>query len=266
MHKPSNRGFFYAQICHVIINKRKNITMEIYKATGKTETGIIPVTKSISTLILATSKAFSELTTETIKVEVERANGTNFEITKGQMFLSDFILANTYGSDAIISDGSRSFDLVAVCEICNEGSIHLFEKDVIKIEMKGLIAGETYAINGIEEPQTSTEIYSFEHKSMSSEDTNKDFNVDGYDILVLDKDSTIDELNYTFANGQVVKYSLYELECMSKSIDPVAYVRTNGTVLSSYDGKIQLPLLAVRSLNIRKSQGAVINLTLRNHL
>ncbi|OXA95986.1 hypothetical protein B0A75_18140 [Flavobacterium oncorhynchi] len=240
--------------------------MEIFKGTNKTETGTILLTKSISTLIIGSSKAFDELTTETIRVEVERANGSNFEITKGSMFLKDFILANTYGSDAIISDGARTLDLVAVCEICNNGSIHLFEKDVIKVELRGLIPAETYVINGIEEPETSTEIYSFEHKSMSAEDTNKDFNVEGYDVLVLDKSATIEEINYTFENGQVVKYSLFELESMSKSIDPVAYVKTDGTVKSAYSDKIQLPLYAVRNLNIRKAQGAVINLTLRNHL
>ncbi|MBF4491044.1 hypothetical protein IR010_00715 [Flavobacterium sp. MR2016-29] len=240
--------------------------MEIYKGTGVLQTGIIAVTKSISTLMLATSLAFDSLTTEQIRVEVERANGSNFEITKGLMFLKDFILANTYGSDAVVSDSVRGLATVAICEICNNGSIHLFEKDVIKIELRGLITGETYAINGIEEPQTSTEIYSFEHKSMGSDDTNKDFNVDGYDILVLDKDSTIEEVNYTFANGQVVKYDLYELESLSKSIDPVAYVKSDGTVKSSFSGKIQLPLLAVRNVNIRKSQGAVVNLILRNHL
>lgn len=240
--------------------------MEIYKGTGATTTGTILLTKSISTLIIASDLRFSELTTETIRVEVERANGSNFEITKGNMFLKDFILANTYGSDAIVSDGPRGYDLVAVCEICNDGSIHLYEKDVIKIELRGLIAGNTYAVNGIEEPQTSTEVYSFEHKSMSAEDTNKDFNVSGYDIVVLDKSDTIEEINYTFDNGQVVKYTLYELECMSKSIDPVAYVETSGQVRSDYAGKIQLPLLAVSSVNIRKAQGTVLNLTLRNHL
>ncbi|MEO6177286.1 MAG: hypothetical protein ABIP27_19180 [Flavobacterium circumlabens] len=240
--------------------------MEIKRCVALTETGTILLTKSISTLIIATSKAFSELTTETIRVEIERANGSNFEITKGQMALTDFILANTYGSDAIVSDTARSFALVAICEICNDGSIHLYEKDVIKIEMKGLDVTEVYQINGIEEPDTSTEVYSFEHKSMAPEDTNKDFNVEGYDICVIDKSNTIEELNYTFANGQVVKYNQYELECMSKSIDPVAYVKLDGTIASSYVNKLQLPLVAVRNLNIRKTQGAVINLTLRNHL
>ena len=228
--------------------------MEIYKGTGKTTTGTILLTKSISTLIIATTLEYNQLTTETIRVEVERANGSNFEITKGSMFLKDFILANTYGEDAFVADTVRDYGLIAVCEICNEGSIHLFEKDVIKVTLNGLDATKTYAV---------------EHKSMSADDTNKDFNVSGYDILVLDKSDTIEEINYTFDNGQVVKYTLYELEAMSKSIDPVSYVKKNGTVLSAFPDKIQLPLLAVSNINIRKLGGvggAVINLILRNHL
>ena len=243
--------------------------MEIYKGTGKTTTGTILLTKSISTLIIATTLEYNQLTTETIRVEVERANGSNFEITKGSMFLKDFILANTYGEDAFVADTVRDYGLIAVCEICNEGSIHLFEKDVIKATLNGLDATKTYAVNGIVEPQTSTQIYSFEHKSMSADDTNKDFNVSGYDICVLDKSDTIEEINYTFSNGQVVKYSLYELECMSKATDPVAYVKNDGTIKSSFTDKIQLPLFAVENLNIRKVAGigsTVINLILRNHL
>ncbi|WP_374172734.1 hypothetical protein [Flavobacterium tructae] len=240
--------------------------MEIYKGTGKTTTGTILLTKSISTLIVASQLEYAGLTGETIRVEVERANGSNFEITKGSMLLKDFILANTYGEDAIISDTARDFGLIAVCEICNEGSIHLFEKDVIKITLNNLDDTKIYAINGIEEPQTSTQVYSFEQKSMSSEDTNKDFSVFGYDMCVLDKSDSIEEINYTFTNGQVVKYTLYELEAMSKSIDPVAYVKKNATVNSSFPDKIQLPLVAVSNVNIRKSQGSVINIILRNHL
>lgn len=240
--------------------------MEIYNGTGNVTTGMILLTKSISSLIIGSSKAFSALTTETIRVEVERANGSNFEITKGTMFLRDFILATTYGEDAITSDSVRNYATVAVCEICKDGSIHLFEKDVIKVELKGLETTATYVVNGIEEPVTSTEIFSFEHKSMSAEDTNKDFNVAGYDILVLDKHSSIEEINYTFDNGQVVKYTQFELEAMSKAIDPVAYTKLDGKVDGSFTDKLQLPLVAIVNLNIRKSQGTVINLTLRNHL
>ncbi|OCB78822.1 hypothetical protein [Flavobacterium crassostreae] len=240
--------------------------MEIFKKTGVKESGIIPVTKGVSTLILALEKEYKDLTTETIRVEIERANGTNFEITKGLMSLKDFLLATTYGEDALVSDLPRGFGLVATCEIALNGAIHLFEKDVIKVELKGLDETKKYQINGIEEPLTTTQIFSFEHKSMGSEDTNKDFNVEGYDILVLDKDDSIEEINYSFDNGKIVKYSLFELEVLSKSIDPVAYVKSNNSIQSSFPDKIQLPLIAVVNVNIRKTQGKTINLILRNHI
>lgn len=240
--------------------------MEIYKGTGKTTTGTLLLTKSISSLVFGFNLNFEELSTETIRLEIERANGSNFEITKGTMSLVDFILSTTYGEDAITSDIDAGLKMVAVCEFTSGGAVHLFEKDVIKITLGGLDADNTYVINGIEEPETSTEVYQFEHKSMGSDDTNKDFNVSGYDILVLDKSSDIEEINYRFANGNVVKYTMFELAAMSRQIDPVAYVKYDGKVWSSFPSKIQLPLLAVDNINIRKVQGTVINLILRNQL
>lgn len=240
--------------------------MEIYKGTGKTTTGTILLTKSISSLVIGSSLEFLKLNTETIRLEIERANGSNFEITKGTMSLRDFILATTYGADAIVSSTQFNFKTVAVCEFTTNGAVHLFEKDVIKITLNGLDAAATYVINGIEEPETSTEVYQFEHKSMGSDDTNKDFNVSGYDVLVLDKSADIEEINYRFENGQVVKYTMFELEAMSKQIDPVAYVQQDGLVASGFDSKIQLPLFAVNNINIRKTQGSVVNLILRNQL
>lgn len=239
--------------------------MEIYKGTGKTTTGTILLTKGISAFVIGTSRAFDALTTETIRVEIERANGSNFEITKGTMALADFILATTYGEDAVTS--SADYETIAVCEIIAHGAIHLFEKDVIKVTLAGLKTTETYVLNGIEEPETGTEVYSFERKSMAPDDTNKDFNVAGFDILILDKSQDIEEINYTFDNGRTVKYTMFELEAMSSAIDPVAYVKKDGSVTSKFSTKIQLPLIAVNNVNIRKVQGTqVVSLILRNQL
>lgn len=241
--------------------------MEIYKGTGKTTTGTILLTKGISAFVVGSTVAFEALTTETIRVEIERANGSNFEITKGTMSLADFILATTYGEDAITSNSVRGYKTIAVCEISAHGAVHLFEKDVIKVTLAGLKSAETYVLNGIEEPETGTEVYSFERKSMAPDDTNKDFIVSGFDILVLDKSADIEEVNYTFENGRTVKYTMFELEALSSSVDPVAYVQDNGQVTASYSKKIQLPLLAVDNINIRKVQGTeVVNLILRNQL
>lgn len=239
--------------------------MEIYKGTGKTTTGTILLTKGISAFLIGSTVELEKLATETIRVEIERANGSNFEITKGTMSLADFILATTYGEDAITS--SAEYNVIAVCEIISHGAIHLFEKDVIKVTLAGLSTTETYVLNGIEEPETGTEVFSFERKSMAPDDTNKDFNVSGFDILVLDKSADIEEINYTFENGRTVKYTMFELEAMSSSIDPVAYVKANGSVSSKFSKKIQLPLLAVNNVNIRKLAGVeVVSLILRNQL
>ncbi|MEG0849834.1 MAG: hypothetical protein RSF34_06325 [Flavobacterium sp.] len=241
--------------------------MEIYKASGSTTTGTILLTKGISAFVIGSSVPFEDLSTETIRVEIERANGSNFEITKGTMSLADFILACTYGEDAITADESRSLKTIAVCEISAHGAVHLFEKDVIKVTLAGLKSAQTYVLNGIEEPETGTEIYSFERKSMAPDDTNKDFNVAGFDILILDKSADIEEVNYTFENGRTVKYTMFELEAMSASIDPVAYVNESGNVASRFAKKIQLPLLAVNNVNIRKIAGRdVVALILRNQL
>ncbi|SHL40178.1 hypothetical protein [Flavobacterium chilense] len=241
--------------------------MEIYKGTGKTTTGTILLTKGISAFVIGISRAFEDLTTETIRVEIERANGSNFEITKGTMSLADFILATTYGEDAVTSSTSRGLETIAVCEISAHGAVHLFEKDVIKVTLAGLKSDQTYVLNGIEEPETGTDIYSFERKSMAPDDTNKDFTVAGFDILVLDKSSDIEEINYTFENGRTVKYTMFELEALSSSIDPVAYVQSTGNVASTFGKKIQLPLIAVNNVNIRKVQGKeVVSLILRNKL
>ncbi|WP_286968251.1 hypothetical protein [Flavobacterium sp. UBA4854] len=241
--------------------------MEIYNGKDKTTTGTILLTKGVSAFVVASSRAFEDFTTETIRVEIERANGSNFEITKGTMALTDFILATTYGEDAVTSDSKRTLKTIAVCEIIAHGAIHLFEKDVIKVTLAGLKTTETYVLNGIEEPETGTEVYSFERKSMAPDDTNKDFNVAGFDILILDKSADIEEVNYTFENGRTVKYTMFELEAMSASIDPVAYVKDDGTVASRFNSKIQLPLIAVNNVNIRKVAGtAVVSLILRNQL
>jgi hypothetical protein len=240
--------------------------MEIYKASGSTTTGTILLTKGISSFVIGSSVPFEDLSTETIRIEIERANGSNFEITKGTMSLADFILATTYGEDAITSDEERSLQTIAVCEISAHGAVHLFEKDVIKVTLAGLKTTHTYVLNGIEEPETGTEIYSFERKSMAPDDTNKDFNVAGFDILILDKSADIEEVNYTFENGRTVKYTMFELESMSASIDPVAYV-ADDKVYSRFRKKIQLPLLAVNNVNIRKIAGSdVVALILRNQL
>lgn len=236
--------------------------MEIFNSQGKnlTKSGVQVLNKAIGSLIVSMSIDFEELTTEQISIEVEKLTG-NEEITKGYMSLADFILMTTFKGDAITSDAI--YKTTAQCEICENGSIELGEKDVIKIELIGLKSANTYVVNGIEEPQTSHKTLSFENKSMSSDDKSKTFDVAFAELAILDNNDSILEVAYSFENGVVVKYTLHELRVLSRSIDPLAYVRQDGSVKCAFAGKLQIPLFGVNSIEVRKTQGSIVNLIVR---
>jgi hypothetical protein len=236
--------------------------MEIFNSKGKslTTSGVLLLTKSIGSIIVSSTLDVEALTTEQIKVEVEKATG-NEEITKGFMSLQDFIYLTTFNGDAVTSDAY--YKTTAECEICENGAIHLGEKDVIKISLMGLKGAETYALNGIEMPQTSKQTLAFENKSMSSDDKDKTFEVYHCDLALLDNSDDIQEVSYTFLNENVVKYTMHELRVLSRSIDPVAYVKQDGTVKGAFSSKLQIPLFGVKSIEIRKNQGNIVNLLMR---
>ncbi|SNS02501.1 hypothetical protein [Flavobacterium sp. ov086] len=236
--------------------------MEIFNSQGKniTKSGVLLQTKSFGSLIVSSSLDLEALTTEQIKIEVERKTG-NLEITKGFMSLFDFIALTTFNDDAVTADAA--YKITAVCEVAEDGAVYLDEKDVIKIELQGLKTAETYVLNTVEEPQVSEKVLSFENKSMSSDDKDKNFEIEHCDLCLLDNSSSITEVAYTFLNENVVKYTLHELRCLSRQVDPVAYVRQDGSVKSAFASKIQLPLFGVKSINIRKEQGSIVNLLCR---
>lgn len=236
--------------------------MELFNSTGKniTKSDVLLVTKSIGELIVCSTLDIDAFTTEQISIEVERLAG-NLQITKGFMSLRDFILLTTFNADAVTSDSV--FKTSAECEICEGGSILLTEKDVIKIQVTGLKTAEAYVINGIEMPSTSHKTLSFDNKSMASDEKTKSFDVEECDLLLIDNSNDIEEISYTYLNGVAVRYTLHELRVMSRAVDPVAYVRQDGTVKSGFPSKLQLPLFGVQSIEVRKVQGTVINIIQR---
>ncbi|PWA08968.1 hypothetical protein [Flavobacterium laiguense] len=236
--------------------------MELFTSKNKniTTSGVLLLTKSIGAIIVSTSLDVEALTTEQIKVEVEKATG-NEEITRGYMSLQDFIYLTTFNGDAISSDAT--YKTTAECEICEDGAIVLGDKDVIKISLIGLKGAETYVLNGIEMPEMSNKTLAFENKSMSSDDKDKHFEVYHCDLALLDNSDDIQEVSYTFLNDNVVKYTMHELRVLSRSVDPVAYVRQDFTVKGAFSGKLQLPLFGVKSIEVRKNQGNIVNLLMR---
>ena len=246
----------------VLQSSIKILNMEIFNSTGKnvTKSDQLLVTKPIGALIIASTVDVDFLTTESIEVFVERLTG-NLQITNGVMSLKDFILLTTFNGDAVTSD--PNYKTTAECEISENGSIHLTEKDVIKIKLSGLKTTESYVLNTIEMPQTSEKVLQFDNRSMNADERQKAFDVYDCDLALIDNSDTIEEIAYTFLNDVVIRYTLHELRVLSRSIDPVGYIKQDGTVKSLFSGKLQLPMFGVKNIEIRKSQGTIINLLTR---
>jgi hypothetical protein len=236
--------------------------MEIFTSKDKNlvKSEILLQTKAIGALIISTDVDINDMDNEQIKIEVERLEG-NLEITKGSMSLRDFILLTTFNGDAVTSDAT--YKTTAECEICEDGAIQLADKDVIKIQLTGLNPERTYVLNGIEMPQTSPKVLSFDNKSMAADEKNKTFDVYDADLCLLDNSNDIEECAYTFLNDVVVRYTMHELRVLSRSVDPVGYVKQDGTVISMFQEKLQLPLFGVKTIEIRKTQGTIVNLLIR---
>lgn len=224
------------------------------------------IQKGIESIVLYTDKDFNAIENELISVQVERNGGSNIEITQGFVSLKRFLLASTFGDDAIGSFPAsfpESFKTVAVIELTDGGALVMGANDKLKIALKSLDSGTRYVIDGIESPLSSDDVYLYEEKSIPDEQTNYDVNVRNFDIAVMDDDTNITEINFTHDNGVVTKHSMRELRAVTQDIDPVAYVKNNGQVVPSFVGYLQFPLKGIVSVNVRKNSGSVVKFFMR---
>lgn len=233
---------------------------EIIQATGVTEFKA-SITKGVGSLILYSTKSLNAFSSELISLMVERSGGGNIEITQGFVSLKKFILAATYGTDAVTCDST--FETIAVLELALRGAVDLKENDRLMIGLKGLDPNKTYIIDGFEEPNGSDDVYMYEEKTVPSDQKNYDVATSNYDILVIEDLAAVTELNFTHENGVVTKHTLRELRAMSQDNDPVAYIQKNGKVIASYGDFLQIPLLSIKSINIRKTDDTQINFFMR---
>jgi hypothetical protein len=234
--------------------------MKITELTGVLKSPELTVTKSIGSIILGTSLALPDLLNEKISIYIERANGNNV-ILVNKVNLKDFILGSTYGGEAIQSDDT--YPTIAVCEIGLEGGVFIAEKESIKIQLDDLRAPHTYLLYGIEHPVSTNDLFHFEQKSIASEEVNKKIDVKGFDLAIVTMDDSISDVSYTFENGQVVKFLPFELKALSVDIDPIQYVKNDGTVAQNLTGRLALPLVHIDYIEVNKAQGAIVNFVVR---
>lgn len=234
--------------------------MKITTLTGVLKSPELTVTKSIGSLILCFSGLLEDLLNEKISVYLERANGSNV-ILANKINLKDFILSSTYGGEAIQSDAT--FGTIAVCEIALEGGIYIAEKESIKIQLDDLRAPFIYELYGVEHPVATNDLLHFEQKSVASEEVNKKVDVKGFDLAIMTMHESISDVSYSFENGQVIKFLPFELRALSVDVDPIQYIKNDGTVEQVLDGRLALPLMHVDYIEINKAQGQIINFVVR---
>ncbi len=236
---------------------------ELFRKTAgvaMAESPDVLTTKGFGCLIVSTNLEYSAITTETISFWVEK-DGRNVDIAK-DILLKDFMLLGTWGEDAMYSDGN--FNLIANIDLTEDGGyIALKDNETIKFKVRGMKNNGLYCFNSIEEPVSSTEVLMYERKSMASEDVNRDFDTKGYDLVSLQKSNTINEIALTFDNGTVCKYTPFELECISRSIDSALVYTADGAVTNTLYDRLIFPIKGVVNLNIRKTPGERLDCTMR---
>lgn len=234
--------------------------MEIYKGTGKLKTDELKVSKSIASLILSGSATIATMRNELITLSIERVQGNNVNIAQN-IKLVDFIALSNYGEECIQSAGDLGH--IAVCELSPEGAVHLKEGESLKCSLTGLVAANTYQVNSIEDPVLTTDLFMYDRKTIASEEVNKSLDVSGVDLGILNLDASIIDVTFGFANGARVKFSPFELQTLSRGIDPIFTVEKGGTVTQGLTDRTVIPLVGVNSIEIQKTAGVLIELTTR---
>lgn len=250
--------------------------MEIKTITGVTQTEEIVLTKGFADLIIGFEGDFDALGDERITIFVEKKDGTQ-DIAKN-ILLKDLILLGCYGEDTIQhgTRGVNTLGTIAKVELTQDnGYIHLFENETIKIKLSDLDAGAVYTLDGIEAHEPSKGVEKYERKVVSANVVTQDYNVKGYDLMSLQKHSSIEEIDFKMDNGATVKMTPFEIETEMKSIDPFQFFRqvtfkdgagVNQTMrvpVHQIADRLVLPLVGVDSITIRKNVGADLNLSLK---
>lgn len=236
---------------------------EAINTTGTT-TAKVRITKGFESLLITSDKQFADLTTESIKISIQRTTGKNTELTNGVIKLVDFLQLCATGESAIACDVDGM--LSVMCDLTRGGNIRLLDKEEIVIELSGLKTASKWFIDTVESFQPATQVYTFEQKIMSETQKQQDFLLDGADLMVIDNASDVVDVRLTFANGEVTTHSLRELRGISRQIDPIAMIDPAGAVKTGFANRIQVPVVGVDAIQVNKATGSTFNVFLRGEV
>ncbi|MBY8962043.1 hypothetical protein KJK34_04685 [Flavobacterium sp. D11R37] len=185
------------------------------------------------------------------------------------MSLKDIALLTNIDDEAILSDDEGS--TVIMIELAKMGAILMMPGDTLKVELSGLVVGNNYAVNAIEDTVVGgSPLLKFETKTMKRDDTDVDFFLNGYTHLLIDDIPEVEQYQLTGANGNVAKFEPEELRAIVRQMDVLQIVQPDGTAYVE-PAKISLPIspggfTIYNRINIRKAQSGIVNLTLRREV
>lgn len=234
--------------------------MKIYSGTGTISTQTLKVQKSIESLIICSDKTPDQIQNETITVYIERSNMPNKYFCNA-MPLIDFIMLTNYGNDAIVS--SSTLNTIAKCNLSDEGAVRLLDGEVLNIIINGLNSAKTYEVHTIEDPILVEEFFKFDRKTCAIDDTVKTVNVKDADLCVIDLPASVQDVTFKFVDGSTTKHTPFELQIMSKDIDPVFALSFDGKVIQNHPTKVAFPLDGVKEIEVVKSVGDLVTITTR---
>lgn len=243
--------------------------MEYFDSSGKntTKSGVIQITKAIEALVISTDVAFADLTTEQIKISVQRLNGSNEDITEGGfMSVRDFFLLTGAGTAAITTDVDGK--LSVRCDLTPGGNFQLADKEELRVELMGLKTANTWIVDADETFADTNLYYRFGQKIIGDNQKQQAFALSHCDLMVLDNSTKIVDARFAWVNGRTTTHTTRELRAIQRQTDPIAGITAAGVVQTAYSDKIQLTLEGVDSIEFNKLGGAgtTVNLFVREKI
>lgn len=227
-----------------------------YSETGKTKSGEINISKACMALLFSTDQPFSEIVNEKITVYIERAKGSNTEIATN-VPIAEILPVSMHGISAIMQKSGTTKGLIFL----GDGAVRLGENETIKVVLDGLKSAKTYTINSVESPLTVDDVKRYERKTVTSDETVRDFDVSGFTLAQIGGFDKLTELFITYANGVTVKMLPAELLAIAEFADPTA-VFVDGTAVSSPANAVLVELIDVVSIQVQKNTGGAVNICL----
>lgn len=220
--------------------------------TGSTSMSEQRITRPVGALGFIIDKPLVGLTTETITIWIEGANGRNVPIATNVPLKDVLVLAN-YGTAVLIGTPTT---LQGYVELANGGAIELQDNESLKFSMSGLEAIKSYEVNAVEFPVKAETVKRYERKVMNSDEDSRKFGVSEYDVLVFEGSDNITGLTAYYENGESVKFDNDDLKFVAQSVDPVFTFGASNIVLSIADYQT-FPLDGVESIDIQKGAGSL---------